>query len=109
MKRKTCIICRTKLKPVQHLFCSNECYLIGVEETKKETEYLRLQKEVLKKQQEVVELETEVLYAKKQNLMLKESVNFDVPFIRIQEERYTRKNQNEGIVLPPDSDVIEVN
>jgi len=80
MKRKTCIICRTKLKTVQHLFCKNECYLIGVEETKKETEYLRLQKEVLKKQQEVVELETEVLYAKKQNLIMRESIGFDSPF-----------------------------
>jgi predicted nucleic acid-binding Zn ribbon protein len=80
MKRKTCIICKTKLKPVQQLFCSNNCYLIGVEETKKESEYLRLQKEVLKKQQEVVELETEVLYAKKQNLILRESTGFDSPF-----------------------------
>lgn len=87
MKRKTCIICRKKLKPVQNLFCKNECYLIGVEETKKETEYLRLQKEVLKKQQEVlkkqqevVELETEVLYAKKQNLIMRESIGFDSPF-----------------------------
>mgnify|MGYP006356034945 FL=1 len=70
----------------------------------------KLQMEVLNREKEYVELETEVLYAKKQNLILKESVNFDVPFIRIQEERYSKKiDKNVGIVLPEDSDVIEVN
>ena len=70
----------------------------------------KLQMEVLNREKEYVELETEVLYAKKQNLILKESVNFDVPFIRIQEERYSKKiDKNVGIVLPKDSDVIEVN
>ena len=73
MKRKTCIICKTKLISRQQLFCSNECYLIGMEDIKKERAYLD-------KQKELVELETEVLYAKKQNLIMRESIGFDSPF-----------------------------
>lgn len=108
MKRKTCIICQTKLKYPQQLFCSNDCYEKGKEIQKKEQDFLRVEKENLKRLHENTECETEVLYTKKQNLILKESVNFDVPFIRIQEERYRKvdKTDNEGIVLPVDSDLI---
>jgi len=109
-KQKICIVCPNKLTKVQQLFCSNDCYLIGLAQHRQKEEYIRHEKQILKGLQEITELETEVLYAKKQNLILKESVNFDVPFIRIQEERYSKKiDKNEGIVLPEDSDVIEVN
>jgi hypothetical protein len=108
MKRKYCTICSTKLKPTQNLFCSNECYEIGHAETVRNLAYVAKEKELLKKMLENAELEAGVLYTKKQNLILKESVNFDVPFIRIQEERYRKVNKtdNEGIVLPVDSDLI---
>ena len=80
MKRKTCIICKAKLKPVQHLFCKNECYLIGVEEQNKKDAYIKRERNILKDMIEITELETELLYAKKQNIILKESIGFDSPF-----------------------------
>ena len=106
-KQKICPTCNKSFTINQtqfrKIFCSLKC-------TQDMAKMQKLQMEVLNREKEYVELETEVLYAKKQNLILKESVNFDVPFIRIQEERYSKKvDKNEGIVLPEDSDVIEVN
>ena len=83
------------------IFCSTKCREDMANEQK-------AYNKILLQAKENVELETEILYTKKQNLILKESVNFDVPFIRIQEERYRKVNKtdNEGIVLPVDSDLI---
>jgi predicted nucleic acid-binding Zn ribbon protein len=76
MKPKKCLQCNGDLKPMDKLFCSNECYDTGHNITNRNYRLLKKQEETLLQQRKNEILEAQILSIKKNNLIIRESCGF---------------------------------